>query len=145
MAIYFYKIGEEYGCFSNFAHYGFEAEGRWWKTSEHYFQAKKFEGTVYEEQVRLSENPMEAAKMGRDRSLPLRSDWEEVKDEIMRQAVLMKFSQNADIREILLNTGEQELIENTTGDYYWGCGSSGEGKNMLGKILMEIRRRLKEE
>lgn len=36
MAIYFYKINEEYGCFSNFAHYDFELNGKRWMISEHY-------------------------------------------------------------------------------------------------------------
>ena len=38
---------DEYGCFSNFAHYGFELDGKWWMTSEHYFQAQKFYGTQF--------------------------------------------------------------------------------------------------
>lgn len=51
MAIYFYKINEKYGCFSNFAHYDFELNGKRWMTSEHYFQAQKFFGTEYEETI----------------------------------------------------------------------------------------------
>lgn len=139
MSIKFYKINEEYGCFSNFAHYGFELEGKYWMTSEHYFQAKKFEGTEYEELIRLLDNPMKAAEMGRNRNLSLRKDWEDVKDDVMRKAVFEKFSQNKETREVLFDTGIEEIIENTTNDYYWGCGTKGNGKNMLGKILMEIR------
>jgi len=142
MAIYFYKINEEYGCFSNFSHHGFLIDGKWWMTSEHYFQAKKFEGTDYEEKIRLLENPMKAADMGRDHTLPLRKDWEDVKDDIMRKAVIEKFTQNQDIKIILIQTGEQELVEKTTTDYYWGCGADGSGKNMLGIILMETREKL---
>ena len=108
-------------------------------TSEHYFQSQKFEGTDFEEEVRLAESPMEAANMGRDRNKPLRQDWEDVKDDIMRNAVLEKFKANEDAKTLLLSTGNEELIEKTTGDYYWGCGSKGTGKNMLGKILMEVR------
>jgi N-glycosidase YbiA len=139
MATYFYKTNDEYGCFSNFSKHGFELEGKYWITSEHYFQAQKFVGTESEEQVRLSSTPMEAADMGRDRSKPLRKDWEEVKDDIMRRAVLEKFKANNDAKKILLSTGEEEIIEKTTKDYYWGCGEDGTGKNMLGKILMETR------
>ena len=139
MSIKFYKINEEYGCFSNFAHYGFELEGKYWMNSEHYFQAKKFEGTEYEELIRLLDNPMKAAEMGRNHNLPLRKDWEDVKDDVMRKAVFEKFSQNKETREVLFDTGIEEIIENTTNDYYWGCGTKGNGKNMLGKILMEIR------
>lgn len=139
MSIYFYKTNEKYGCFSNFSKHGFELGGKYWPTSEHYFQAQKFYGTEFEEQVRLAASPMEAANMGRDRSLPLRSDWEKVKDDVMRKAVLTKFMFNNDARIILLSTGNEEIIEKTTNDYYWGCGNDGNGKNTLGKILMGTR------
>ena len=139
MAIYFYRINEEYGCFSNFSKHGFYINGKYFMTSEHYFQSQKFEGTDFEEEVRLAESPMEAANMGRDRNKPLRQDWEDVKDDIIRNAVLEKFKANEDAKTLLLSTGNEELIEKTTGDYYWGCGSKGTGKNMLGKILMEVR------
>ena len=142
MAIYFYKINDEYGCFSNFAHYGFELDGKWWMTSEHYFQAQKFCGTEYEEIIRLLDNPMKAAEMGRNRELPLRADWEQVKDDIMRKAVLAKFTQNKEIKNVLLSTGKETIVENTSNDYYWGCGKDGSGKNMLGIILMEVREKL---
>ena len=143
MAIYFYKVNEEYGCFSNFSHHCFELDGKWWMTSEHYFQAQKFYGTEYAEMIRLLDNPMKAAEMGRDRRLPLREDWEVVKNDVMRKAVYAKFSQNIDLRNILLNTNSEYIVENTSNDYYWGCGSNGSGKNMLGIILMEIREQLK--
>jgi ribA/ribD-fused uncharacterized protein len=77
--------------------------------------------------------------MGRDRSRPLRKDWEQVKDDIMRKAVLRKFETHLEIREILLATGAEEIVENSPIDYYWGCGKDGSGKNMLGQILMEVR------
>ncbi|MDE6760716.1 MAG: NADAR family protein [Lachnospiraceae bacterium] len=139
MVIYFYRIYDEYGCFSNFSHYGFELDGKWWMTSEHYFQAQKFCGTEYEEIIRLLDNPMKVAEMGRNRDLPLREDWEQVKDDIMRSAVYAKFTQNKEIRNILVSTGKKIIIEKTTNDYYWGCGKDGSGKNMLGIILMEVR------
>lgn len=139
MAICFYKVNDEYGCFSNFSHYSFELDGKWWMTSEHYFQAQKFNGTKYEEMIRLLDNPMQAAIMGRKHDLPLRRDWEQVKDDVMRKALFAKFSQNVDLRNTLLKTGSEYIIEKTSNDYYWGCGANGTGKNMLGRILMEIR------
>lgn len=145
MAIYFYRTNEKYGCFSNFSHYGFNLDGKWWSTSEHYFQAKKFYNTEYEEKVRLLDSPMKAAQIGRSRKLKLRKDWEEVKDNIMYIAVYEKFKQNKEIREILINTGDKEIIEKTINDYYWGCGENGTGKNMLGIILMKVREKLRDE
>lgn len=139
MTIYFYSIREEYGCFSNFSPHGFVLDDLYWFTSEHYFQAQKFIGTPHAEQVRLVKTPKDAAKMGRERTRPLRPDWEQVKDDIMRKAVLRKFETHADIRKILLSTGDAEIVENSPIDFYWGCGADGGGKNMLGIILMEVR------
>jgi ribA/ribD-fused uncharacterized protein len=140
MTIYFYSNREEpYGCFSNFSAHGFNLDEAWWRTSEHYFQAQKFIDTPHVEQIRLAPTPKDAAKMGRERSRPLRSDWEQVKDDVMLKAVLCKFQTHADIREILLSTGEQLIVENSPIDYYWGCGADGSGKNKLGQILMEVR------
>jgi ribA/ribD-fused uncharacterized protein len=144
VVIYFYSALEEpYGCFSNFSAHGFELDGEWWKTSEHYFQAQKFAGTEHVEKIRRALSPKEAARMGRERNRPLRADWEEVKDYVMRRAVLRKFETHADIREVLLSTDDEELIEATTGDYYWGAGTNGTGQNKLGLILMEVRKALK--
>jgi N-glycosidase YbiA len=143
MTIYFYSTREEYGCFSNFSSHGFVLDELYWSTSEHYFQAQKFIGTPYLEKLRLVKTPKEVAKMGRQKTLPLRPDWEKVKDNIMRNAVLSKFSTHKDIQEILLSTGNEELVENSPIDYYWGCGADGSGKNMLGITLMEVREQLK--
>jgi len=147
MTIKFYKAKSiPYGCFSNFSRHGFTCDdGKYWRTSEHYFQAKKYEGTEYEKMVRNAETPGDAARLGRRRDFPLRKDWETVKDDIMRDAVWYKFSQNPDIAEVLLLTRDEDLIEDTKKDYYWGCGKDGSGENMLGKILMEVRDILREE
>jgi ribA/ribD-fused uncharacterized protein len=139
MTIYFYGTRDRYGCFSNFSPHGFELDGVYWPTSEHYFQAQKFPGTPHADQIRQVKTAKDAAKMGRDRKRPLRPDWNEVKDDIMRKAVLRKFETHADIREILLSTGDEQIVENSPIDYYWGCGADGSGKNRLGEILMEVR------
>lgn len=146
MTIYFYSARENpYGCFSNFSPHGVELDGQWWPTVEHYFQAQKFAGTSFTEKVRMASSPKQAAEIGRDRKLPLRPDWEQVKDDVMRRAVLRKFETHAAIRQILLDTGDEEIVENTSYDYYWGCGTNGDGKNMLGQILMEVRTLLREK
>ncbi len=143
MAIYFYSTTDEFGCFSNFSRHGFELDGDFWKTSEHYFQAQKFEGLAeHYNAIRDAKRPNDAARMGRSRKRPLRKDWESVKDDVMRRAVLQKFTIHEDIRELLLSTEGEELVEDATHDYYWGCGKDGSGKNMLGRILMEVRDQL---
>jgi ribA/ribD-fused uncharacterized protein len=99
----------------------------------------KFAGTDYEDKVREAKSPKDAAELGRRRDWPLRNDWESVKDDVMRRAVLKKFQTHAVLKELLLSTGEEEIVENAPSDYYWGCGKDGTGKNKLGKILMEVR------
>lgn len=141
--IKFYRANEPYGAFSNFdTKHPITIDGVKWPTTEHYFQAMKFKGTGHVEAVRRASKPMEAANMGRDRSRPLRKDWEQVKDDVMREAVRAKFTQHEDCKSMLLSTGDAELIEHTTNDSYWADGGDGTGKNMLGKILMEIRAEL---
>jgi N-glycosidase YbiA len=143
--IYFYSTREAYGCFSNFSCHGFLLDDLWWATSEHYFQAQKFVGTPHLEAIRTVKTPKDAAWMGRERQRPLRRDWEEVKEAVMKKAVLCKFSHHQDIQAILLSTGEKLLVENAPGDYYWGCGKDGTGRNRLGAILMEVREILQQE
>lgn len=75
----FYSVGDKFGEFSNFAPYPFALDGERWPTSEHYFQAQKFEDKAYKTKIRKSNSPMLAARMGRDRKQKLRRDWESVK------------------------------------------------------------------
>jgi ribA/ribD-fused uncharacterized protein len=140
--INFYSTAGEYGCFSNFSRHPVFLKGKRWPTSEHYFQAQKFAGTEHEERVRLCKTPRAAADLGRSRKLPLRRDWESVKDRVMREAVLAKFSQHDDLKATLLGTGAAALVEHTTNDSYWGDGGDGSGKNVLGRILMSVRAEL---
>jgi ribA/ribD-fused uncharacterized protein len=141
MTIFFYSTKGRYGCFSNFSRHGFELDGLYWPTSEHYFQAQKFAGTLYLEEVRLTQTPKAAARLGRRRDWPLRPDWEQVKDDVMCRAVWRKFETNADIRAVLLSTANEELIEDSPTDDYWGCGAQRTGQNQLGQILMAVRAR----
>jgi ribA/ribD-fused uncharacterized protein len=137
--IHFYAPEDEYGDFSNHSRHPVRLKGKVWPTTEHYFQAQKFVGSEHEETIRNEPDSHQAAELGRDRSKPLRADWNEVKDQLMREAVLAKFSQHADIRAGLLATGDAQLVEHTEKDKYWGDGGDGSGLNMLGKILMEVR------
>ncbi len=59
--------------------------------------------------------------------------------------VLNKKFQNPELKEKLLSTGTAILIEDSKTDNFWGIGKKGEGKNMLGKLLMEIREQYKKE
>ncbi len=145
MPIYFYSQIDEHAYLSNFSPHGFELDGVYWPTVEHYFQAQKFAGHDHAEHIRRARTPKEAKRLGRSRAHPLRPDWETVKDDVMHRAIQRKFETHADLRERLLATGDETLIENARHDYYWGCGADGSGLNRLGTILMEIRAALREQ
>lgn len=140
-----------YEFLSNFYNCSVKFNGITYGHSEGAFQAQK---TLNENQ-RLEISKMTAGQSkrycGRKGPITLREDWEQVKDNIMYEIVKEKFSQNSDIRDKLLATGDIELIEGTTWhDNYWGnctCDKCAniEGKNMLGKILMKVRSELRSE
>ncbi len=141
-AIKFYSVGDEYGEFSNFAPYPIYLNKKKWPTSEHFFQAQKFLDPKDREEIRKTNSSNVAARLGRDRKKKLRKDWESVKVSIMRQALEAKFTQHDDLRNLLLSTGTAKLVEHTPNDDYWGDGGNGLGKNMLGRLLMEVRDKL---
>lgn len=145
MAIYFYKVNEPYGCFSNFSPHGIHLQGTEWQTVEHYYQAQKFVGTIDTALIPViyaAKTPDKAAALGRDRTRQVRLDWERVKTQVMREAVLKKFLTHTDIQAILISTGNELIVENSPTDYYWGCGEDQTGHNQLGKILMSVRRQI---
>lgn len=141
--IKFYKEKDKYGSFSNFSRHYIKLDGHVWPTTEHYFQAMKFKSIIFHDEIRNMKTPMEAALFGRDRTKPIRNDWEEIKDEVMKKALIAKFSQWQDLKDLLISTGNATLIEHTKNDSYWGDGGNGSGKNKLGRLLMEIREEIK--
>lgn len=56
---------------------------------------------------------------------------------------VINFSQHEDLRALLLSTGDAKLVEHTENDAYWGDGGDGSGKNMLGRILVQVREQLR--
>jgi ribA/ribD-fused uncharacterized protein len=139
--IYFYSKTAAYHELSNFSPHGFEEDGVFWPTVEHYFQAQKFVGPLlaeYREKIRRALSPSQAKTLGRSRQHPLRADWEAVKEEIMLRALRRKFAVPA-LRALLLATGERTLVEASPSDSYWGSGRRGAGRNRLGVLLMQVR------
>ncbi|HEX8727534.1 MAG TPA: NADAR family protein [Ktedonobacterales bacterium] len=137
--ISFSSLRAEYGYLSNFWPAPITLKGVVWPTSEHYFQAQKFAGTAHEEAIRQAPSPMIAARMGRSRARPLRSDWDAVKEKIMLEALRAKFGQHVDLAARLRATGDALLIERNARDGYWADGGDGRGLNRLGALLMRVR------
>lgn len=120
---------------------GVEDEGIEYPTSENAFQAAKTLDMQYRKSIAYS-SPTQAKRLGH--AIALRPQWNQVKVSVMKRIVRTKFSEPT-LREKLLATGDEELVEgNDWHDTYWGV-CNGVGQNMLGKILMEVRAELREE
>jgi len=127
----------------NFFKARFFIYGRWWSFVEAPYQAQKT--FIQEEQdaiwavVKANDSRLLGQKV------TMRPDWDQVKRQVMKECVLAKFLQHPDLRKQLMETGDELLIENSPVDWYWGCGADGTGQNVLGQVLMEVRRELKGE
>ena len=139
--IRFYNRDEPYYEFTNFYSAPVLMDGKLWPTTEHYFQAQKFIGTPFTEVIRNFQRPREAFDLSRNPAVSCwrRKDWEEVKVDIMHKALLAKFTQHRDLRQLLLDTQNRRLIEHSPYDNFWGNGGDDRGQNQLGLLLMEVR------
>ena len=72
-----------------------------------------------------------------------RADWEQIKDNVMLRALREKFTQHQHLFYLLIQTGDCPIVEHTDNDFYWADGLDGSGKNMLGKLLVQVRGELK--
>jgi ribA/ribD-fused uncharacterized protein len=143
--IRFYAVSGDYGAFSNFALYPITVRGERWPTSEHFFQAQKFEDAKVRAAIRRVKSPSEAARIGRDRKHRIRRDWDSARVAAMRDGLRAKFTQYEDLQRLLLSTGDAKLVEHTERDDFWGDGGDGSGANMLGRLLMELRDELRHD
>ena len=131
------KFHEEFDWLSNFFPCQVKFEGLTFTSSEAAFQAAKCaDQNEREKFVNLSAG--RTKRLGK--KVNLREDWNRVKIDVMREVLICKFSQNPELKEKLIATGNEELIEgNNWNDRFWGV-CRGVGQNHLGKLLMDIRR-----
>jgi hypothetical protein len=141
--IEFFDKDQPYFEFSNFARFGFHLDGHYWPTVEHYYQAAKFNEENSKARIRQAATPGEAKQLGRCLA-PLRPDWTDVKEAVMLSALHAKFKP-VQMRQLLLETQQSELLEASPYDNYWGTGEDGKGQNRLGKLLMQVRDELRQK
>ena len=168
--INFYSATAEFGVFSNFYPSKVVYNGKEYPTSEHAFQAAKFDypgasaaSLEYAELIRKEPSPAKifflakqkdlsglqwrveltkTIKKYRDKGVVLRPNWDSLKVGIMRDILRVKFSLKGKLCDQLLQTDGCTLVEHTSRDKFWGDGGNGSGKNMLGKLLAEVRQEL---
>lgn len=128
----------DYDFLSNFYEVSVQYQGLTYGSSEAAFQAQKCM-TDKAKAVFTEYRPGKSKSAGR--RVTLRPDWENVKVNIMQEILRAKFTQNSELAERLIDTGDKVLVEgNNWGDTFWGVDNrTGQGENHLGKILMKIR------
>lgn len=124
----------------NFRPCKIKIHGKTYPSVEHYYQSQKTLSPKEREKIKFARTAGKAKKLGRESKL--RKDWNKIKVSVLGKALYAKFTQHPELRKRLLSTGNSILIENNPLDPYWGTGPDGKGKNMTGKLLMELRERL---
>jgi ribA/ribD-fused uncharacterized protein len=131
----------EYAFLSNFYACKLEMGGEIYPSAEHAYQAAKTLNSEERRKIREALTPGIAKKLGR--KVTLRENWDLIKESSMRSILKEKFS-DPELKEMLLNTGFRNIIEeNQWHDNFFGmcsCGNCSAGNNILGKLLMELRR-----
>lgn len=138
-AVYFFT--PSFHTLDNFSAHQVNIWGIKFSTAEHAYQYKKFSINHPEisQQILLASSP-EAAKKVSDANKQYQPEtWKDEKVVVMEEILRTKVQQHEDVREALKRSGKRTIIENSPFDGFWGSGPNGDGKNMVGKIWMEIR------
>ena len=144
-------------CFSQWWHASFTVAGRSYPTAEHWMMAEKarlFGDDETAAQIVQAGSPKQAKQLGRQVRGFDEGRWDAEKRRIVGEGSFEKFRQNAALREYLLSTGEQILVEASPMDRVWGIGLAADdekaanpllwrGENLLGFALMQARNRLR--
>jgi N-glycosidase YbiA len=135
------KSGES-SFLSNFHPCTIEIDGAEYKSVEHYYQSKKPIKPELSKWIKDAPTASWSKKLARLlKESDIIPDWREKREEFMRKAVRAKFTQNAELKEKLLATGDSVLHEDNPEDLFWGMA----GEDKLGKMLTALRSELKKE
>ncbi len=148
--IRFYRANEKpYGAFSNLYRRSVDFEGETFPTSEHAYQAGKARKKEVRNWLLSAPSPALVAMAAHGLYYwDIAPGWSRTKFDRMRGVLRAKFTQHEDLKDLLLSTGDARLIESATVDNevnrLWG-EVNGQGRNMLGELLMELRASFRDE
>lgn len=132
----------EFYPLSNFSSFQIEIDGILYPTSEHAYHVFKFSDPKIQEEIRTARSAHDAFAIAQGYREQKRADWNEVRTGIMKRLLLAKIDQHPYAMKKLMDSGTIELVENSWRDEVWGWGEERNGKNLLGKMWMEIRKEL---
>jgi N-glycosidase YbiA len=138
MPIRFYT--PRFYVFNNFSAHAIEFEGKLYPTSEHAYQAAKCTAPQGREEIRQARSPLQAKMLANETYRAAKDpDWEGKKVSVLEAILRAKLAQHPEAQEALIESGQEEIIEDSPTDYFWGEGADGSGQNMLGKLWMKLR------
>ena len=122
-----------------------ELEGEHWRSAEHYLQASLARTASHVARIKLAASALEAYRLGNVWYRRKRENWKSLRRVFMTRALYTKAMMYPDVKEALLNTGDESIIETSAYDHYWGIGRDQRGVNMLGKVWENIRSKIRED
>jgi len=141
MAIKYYE--QWFDIFNNFAAYAVEIDGVVYPTAEHAYQAAKCTDLNGKKEIAAARSPMECKEISNIKYKYAKDpDWESKKLDVMESVYRAKLAQHPALAEALIKSGNEEIVEDSPVDYFWGCGADGNGENHLGKLWMKLRAEL---
>ncbi len=146
-----------HGPFSQWHKSNFNIGGVDYNCAEQYMMASKarlFIDVRAEHAIMASKDPEQQKFFGRGVHNFNVDKWNKVCKRIVFEANQAKFSQDEDLKQLLLDTGDRILVEASPLDKIWGIGLAKEdplaldqnqwkGTNWLGEVLMQVREHLK--
>lgn len=149
-----YKTKEHFGGLSNMASgYPLHINGVRIHTTEALYQACRFPHLPeVQREIIGQHSPMTAKIKSKSHRKDSRPDWDEVRYKVMRWCLRVKLAQNyEEFGQLLLATHNRPIVEQSRKDDYWGAKLANEagdtliGQNVLGRLLMELREKLKDD
>jgi len=138
MAIKFYT--PKFYVFNNFSAHAIEFGGQVYPTCEHAYQAAKCTDPLGQEAIRNARSPLEAKRLANETYKAARDpDWGNKKVAVVEEILRAKLAQHPEAQEALRESGDEDIVEDSPTDYFWGIGADGSGQNVLGKLWMKLR------
>jgi conserved hypothetical protein, ribA/ribD-fused len=138
MPIKFYT--PRFYVFNNFSAHAIEFRGKLYPTCEHAYQAAKCTDPQGQEAIRNARSPLEAKRLANETYKAERDpDWGNKKVAVVEEILRSKLAQHPEAQEALRDSGNEDIVEDSPTDYFWGEGADGSGQNMLGKLWMKLR------
>ncbi len=122
-----------------------QLEDQSWPSAEHYLQASLARSPTWAEKIKAAADGKAAYKLGNVWYRRKRDNWKKLRRVLMTRALYTQAMMYPEVKQALLETGEEMLLETSAYDHYWGLGRDQRGLNMLGKVWMDVRKKIRED